>query len=165
MSKSVTALFKNRTEASSAVDGLLAQGILKNDISVLMADSTRAKEFAVEVNSKAPEGAASGAAIGGTLGAVIAGLTAVGTVALTGGAGIVAAGPLVAALAGAGAGAAAGGITGGLIGLGFDENEAKLVDKDLENGSILVAAEVPDNKKEHIVDFFDAAGASNVSVH
>lgn len=165
MSTSVTALFKNRSQASSAVDGLLARGITEGDISVLMADSTQGKEFSVEVNSKAPEGAATGAAIGGALGAVAAGLTAVGTIALTGGAGIVAVGPIVAVLAGGGAGAAAGGITGGLIGLGFNENEAKLVDNDIENGSILVAAEVQDNKKTDIKSYFESAGASNVSAH
>jgi len=149
MSKTVTALFKDRTAASHAVDGLLSRGITRNDVSVLMADSTHKKEFAVEVNSKAPEGTAAGAAIGGAAGAIAAGLTAVGTVALTGG----------------GAGAAAGGLAGGLIGLGFDENEAKLVDKDIENGSILVAAEVTSKNDSDIKKYFKDSGASQVTVH
>ena len=165
MSKSVVALYNSRGEASKAVDSLVASGITNNDISVLMSDTTHEKEFGVEVNSKVPEGGLAGSAIGGTIGAIAAGLTSVGAVALTGGAGVLAAGPIVAALAGGGAGAAVGGITGSLIGLGFDENEAKLVDKDLDNGAILVAAEVPDDREDKVEEMFKNSGAKNVTVH
>ena len=162
MTKTITALYNNRAEAARAVDNLESTGLSNNDISVLMSDSTHSKEFAVEVNSKAPEGAAIGGAVGGSLGAIAAGMTAVGAVALTGGAGIFAAGPVVAALAGAGAGAAAGGVTGGLIGLGFSENEAKLVDKDVENGSILVSAQVKNDNKDAVQKYFNHSGAKKV---
>jgi hypothetical protein len=165
MSKSISALYKTKTEASSAIDGLLAQGIANKDLSVLMSDSTSDKEFKVEVNSKAPEGAATGAAVGGAIGALAAGLTAVGTITLTGGAGLVAVGPAVAALAGAGAGGAAGGVVGGLVGLGFDENEAKLVERRLDNGSILLSAEIPDDRKDDIETQLKNYGAEKVTVH
>ncbi len=103
--------------------------------------------------------------VGGSLGALAAGLTAVGTIALTGGIGLLAAGPVVAALAGAGAGATAGGALGGLIGLGFDKNEATLVDRDLENGAILIAAESRRGDEEQIREVLKSAGASKVTIH
>lgn len=163
MSKQVAALFNNTESARLAVDQLVAKGVAKDKISVLMSDSTRGKEFAVEVNTKAPEGAAAGALTGGTLGAIAAGLTAVGSVALTGGASLVAVGPAVAALAGAGAGAAGGGLIGGLVGLGFEETEAKFVDQDIENGSILVGAEVPSDRISEIKSALENTGAKKVT--
>jgi hypothetical protein len=77
----------------------------------------------VKTHSKLPEGVAVGATGGGAIGAIAAGLAAVGALAIPG-VGILAAGPIVAALAGAAAGGAAGGLIGGLIGLGIPEHEA-----------------------------------------
>src|ERR1043166_8389593 len=109
MSKRITGLFNNRSSASNAVDRLLNAGISRDDISLLMSDATRGREFSFAAASKAPEGAATGASIGGAIGAIAAGLAAVGTIAIPG-LGLVAAGPILAALAGAGAGGVAGGI-------------------------------------------------------
>lgn len=165
MWESVTALYRDRMAADLAVDILLAQGVKKKDISVLMSDATRNKKYAIEVNTKAPEGAAAGGAVGGAIGAMAMGLTAVGTVAATGGMGLVAAGPVVAALAGGGVGATAGGLVGGLIGFGFEENEAKFVDKDIENGSILITADIPNEWEQDVKNVFENTGAKKVTVH
>lgn len=67
-----------------------------------------------------------------------------GSLAVTG-VGLVAVGPLVAALAGLGAGGAAGGIIGALIGLGVPEHEAELVANEIERGGILVGVEAADS--------------------
>ncbi len=58
MSTSITALYKDRHSAERAIDGLLARGIGENDISVLMSDSTKDKEFAIDVHTKGAEGLA-----------------------------------------------------------------------------------------------------------
>lgn len=165
MNQGVTGLFSDRVAAGTAIDRIRALGVKEKEVSILMSDSTRGKEFSVEVNSKAPEGAVAGAITGGTLGAIAAGLTAVGTIAVTGGVGIVAAGPVVAALAGGGAGAAAGGLLGALVGYGFDENEAKLVDEGVTKGSILVSVETASEFKDGIKEAFETAGAKKVTVH
>jgi hypothetical protein len=123
--------------AEQAVNALVAQGFLQNDISVLMTGRTRGEHFAIEETTKAPEGIAVGGIAGGALGAVAAGLTAVATVAAPG-IGLFAAGPIVAALTGIGAGATAGGIIGGLVGLGMKEHEAKLYDDEIRRGGMLV---------------------------
>ncbi len=157
MKSTVTEVFKTPLEASNAVEELKMAGITEKDISVLMSDATHGKEFDIEQKSKAPEGIAIGATTGGVLGAIAAGMTAVGSVVLTGGAGIVAVGPMVAALAGFGAGAGAGGLVGGLVGLGINENEAKQIEADLDNGSVLVAVETDHSHKSRVKDIMKQA--------
>lgn len=137
MSTIITALYEDPSDAASAIDTLIAKGADPNDISVLASESVDTESFAVKTSSKAGEGAAIGAGIGGGVGALIAGFTTVGALASTG-VGLVAVGPLVAALAGAGAGAAAGGTLGGLAGLAIPEHEIKHYEDAIERGSVLV---------------------------
>jgi len=162
MSKLITGVFTSRSRAEQAVDELMREGFASEDVSLLMSESTRGREFAVKTSTKAPEGAATGATIGGVLGAVAAGLAAVGTIAVPGLA-LVAAGPVVAALAGLGAGAAAGGLTGGLIGLGIPEHEAKFYAKEIEKGGILVGVYAHKDRVEAARDILNAAGADKVT--
>jgi len=161
VSKLVTAIFNSRSAAEQAVEELIKSGFAREDISLLMSETTRGREFAVKKTSKVPEGAATGMTVGGVVGAVAAGLAAVGTIAVPGLA-LVAAGPLVAALAGLGAGAAAGGLTGALIGLGIPEHEAKFYDKELEKGGILVGVYAHDDKNKLARDILESAGAEKV---
>ena len=107
MATLVTGIFKTRSHAQRAVEALVDNGYARDDISLLMSDATRGREFAIKMVSRAPEGAAAGATIGGVLGAVAAGLVSLGILVVPGVA-LVAVGPVVAALAGLGAGAAAG---------------------------------------------------------
>ena len=61
MAHLVTALFTTRAAAEVAVDRLSEAGFSREDISVLMSDATRGREFAMTTDTKAPEGAATGA--------------------------------------------------------------------------------------------------------
>ena len=141
MSKSfVSGLFKTRAAAEAAVDAIIKRGYTRDDISVLMSDSTKNKEFAVQTKSHAANGLGIGGAIGGTVGAVLAAIIAVGTsIAVPGG--IFIAGPIAAALAGAGAGGATGGLIGLLIGTGIPEHHAKVYDTGVRGGGILLGVE------------------------
>lgn len=165
MSKEVTGIFNKVERAHSAVNSLVSLGIPRQKISVLMSDDVGRKNFKIEENSKAPEGVATGAVAGGAIGAIAAGLTAVGTVTLTGGIGLLAAGPVVAALAGGGAGAGVGGLVGGLIGSGMSEKEAVLVEKNLSEGSVLIGVETPDNMTEEVKNTFKTSGAESITKH
>src|SRR5205085_7991944 len=131
----VTGLFKSRTAAEAAVDALVKRGYTRDEISVLMSDATRSKEFAVQTRSHAADGAGIGGAVGGTIGAVLAAIVAVGTSIAIPGLGLVVAGPIAAALAGAGAGAATGGIIGALIGAGIPEYRARVYDAGIDRKS------------------------------
>jgi hypothetical protein len=161
MATLVTGIFKTRSGAERAVNDLISNGFSRDDISLLMSDMTRGREFGVEMATKAPEGAAAGATVGGVLGAIAAGLVALGTIVVPG-LGLLAAGPVVAILAGLGAGAAAGGLTGALIGLGIPEHEAKFYNDAIERGGILVGVYAHDDKKDVARKILDAAGADRV---
>src|SRR5712691_875045 len=96
-SKLVTGLFTNRVAAESAVDAIIKRGYTRDDISVLMSDSTRTKEFALQTRSHAADGAGIGGAIGGTVGAVLAAIAAIGTSIAIPGVGLFVAGAVAAA--------------------------------------------------------------------
>src|SRR4029078_925785 len=116
------------------------------DISVLMSNETRSKEFGIEPGSKAAAGASVGGAGGGPVGAVLAAIAAVGTSIALPGLGLVIAGPAAAALAGLGAGAVTGGIVGALIGAGIPEHRAKVYEAGLRSGGILVGVQARSDK-------------------
>ena len=160
--KIVTGIFKNRGEAAAAVDRLLSGGYKADDISVLMSDQTKTKEFAMETGTKATKGAGIGGAVGGTVGATLAAIAAVGTTLAIPGLGLVIAGPVAAALAGAGAGAATGGLVGMLVGAGIPEHRAKVYDAGLREGGILVGVEATKDDADRLEKLLEATGAEKV---
>ena len=162
MSEVITGLFENSSKASLAIYRLGKIGILNSEISVVANDSYAKDDFAIDEGSKAAEGGIIGAASAGILAAVVAGFTAVGTVA-TGGAGLLIAGPLVAALAAGGAGAAAGGTIGAIIGTFIPEHELKYYEDAINKGSVLIGINYTDDNKDNIKDILEHAGAENVS--
>jgi hypothetical protein len=76
---------------------------------------------------------------GGIAGGVLGWLTGIGALAIPGLGPIIAAGPIVAALAGVGAGGALGGIIGTLVGLGIPEYEARRYEGRIREGGILAS--------------------------
>src|SRR5438128_11758426 len=142
MSKNlVTGFFNTPAAAEAAVDAIIKRGYTRDDISVLMSDATKNKEFAVQTRSHAADGLGIGGAIGGTVGAVLAAIAAIGTSIAIPGVGLFVAGPIAAALAGAGAGGATGGLIGLLIGTGIPEHRAKVYDTGVRGGGILLGAQ------------------------
>lgn len=164
MSKNfVTGFFKTRPAAEAAVDALIKRGYSRDDISVLMSDATRSKEFAVQTKSHAADGLGIGGAIGGTVGAVLAAIVAVGTSIAIPGLGLVVAGPIAAALAGAGAGGATGGLIGLLVGTGIPEHRAKVYETGVRSGGILLGVEAKtDEEVDKLEQLLEDIGAENV---
>ncbi len=161
--KLVTGLFKNRVAAEAAVDAIMKRGYTRDDISVLMSDATRSKEFALQTRSHAADGAGIGGAVGGAVGAVLVAIVAVGTTLFLPGINLFIAGPIAAALAGAGAGAATGGVIGALIGAGIPEYRAKVYDTGLRGGGILVGVEArSDEEVDRLEDLLEDVGAEHV---
>jgi hypothetical protein len=160
--KLVTGLFKTRVAAEAAVDAIIKRGYTRDDISVLMSDATKSKEFAVETRTHAADGAGIGGAVGGAVGAAaLAAIVALGApITLPG---IIIAGPIVAALAGAGAGGATGGIIGALIGAGIPEHRAKVYDAGLRGGGILLGVEAKsDEDADKLEQLLEDIGAEHV---
>jgi hypothetical protein len=161
--KLVTGLFKNRVAAEAAVDAILKRGYTRDDISVMMSDATRSKEFALQSRTHAADGAGIGGALGGVVGAVLAAIVAVGSTIILPGLNLVIAGPIAAALAGAGAGAATGGVIGALIGAGIPEYRAKVYEAGLQSGGILLGVEAKsDEEVDKLEELLEALGADGV---
>ena len=159
----VTGLFKNRVAAEAAVDAIMKRGYTRDDISVLMSDATRSKEFALQSRTHAADGAGVGGALGGVVGAVLAAIVAVGSTIVLPGLNLVIAGPIAAALAGAGAGAATGGVIGALIGAGIPEYRAKVYESGLRSGGILLGVEAKsDEEVDKLEELLEAIGAEHV---
>jgi hypothetical protein len=138
----MTGMFRDRDSAERAWASLSDRGYGSDDVSLLMSDDTRKRHFGegtpdTALGDKAAEGAATGALIGGGLGAVLMGLAAAGTIALPG-IGLLAMGPVAAALTGAAGGGVAGGLLGALIGAGIPEDRAKFYDTGIREGGIVM---------------------------
>ncbi|HEV8587774.1 MAG TPA: hypothetical protein VGQ72_02785 [Pyrinomonadaceae bacterium] len=164
MSKNfVTGFFKTRAAAEAAVDAIIKRGYTRDDISVLMSDATKSKEFAVQTKSHAADGLGIGGAIGGTVGAVLAAIIAVGASIPVPGLGLAVAGPLAAALAGAGAGGATGGLIGLLVGTGIPEHRAKVYETGVRGGGILLGVEAKTSEEvEKLETLLEDIGAEYV---
>jgi hypothetical protein len=136
---SVVGIYQDRKTVSDAIGVLHNAGYRTTDISVLSSDNQGSKDFAHEKHTQAPKGAALGAAVGAVGGAALAFLVSIQSVAVAGLGALVAAGPLLAALAGAGAGGTLGWIVGWLAGLPLSEYVAKRYAGRIRRGGILVS--------------------------
>ena len=148
-----------------AVDALKEGGFRNEDISVLLPHGGGTKEFAVEKETKAPEGAATGAGTGAVVGGALGWLMGIGMLAIPGIGPFIAAGPIMAALAGAGAGGLTGGIAGALIGMGIPEYEANRYEGRIKDGGILLSVHADDGDwKSKAKDILKNSWAEDIGV-
>ncbi len=155
--------YSDRNDAERAVDKLADLGYGRADISVIMNENTRARDFADNGETALSEhdrgshmarGAAGGGMLGGTVGAIVAAVAGTGAIGLTvatgGAAAPFIAGPIAAVLAGGGAGAAAGSVLGALVGAGMPANEVKRVEDDVNAGNIIVSVHADDSQAAEV---------------
>lgn len=135
----VFGLYASPAIAENAVDYLLEKGFSNSAISVLLPDDESTRAFAHEKHTKAPEGAATGVTAGGVIGGSLGLLAGIGALAIPGVGPLIAAGPIMAALAGLGVGGAVGGIVGALVGMGIPEFEAKRYESAVREGGTLLS--------------------------
>ena len=164
MEKAVFGIASTEAQAISIADDLKLAGFTPNQVSVLFPDKSGTRDFAHEQHTKAPEGATVGGGSGAVLGGAVGWLLGIGALAIPGLGPLIAAGPIMAALAGAGVGAAAGGLTGALIGMGIPELEAKQYEGKIRAGNILISIHT-DNSDERTraEDILKRAGATDIS--
>ena len=163
MGYAVYGLVKNVATASRVVNDLRTAGLSEREVSVLMSDKKGAESFAIDNDTKAPEGAATGAGTGALLGGGLGWLAGIGALAIPGLGPLIAAGPIMAALGGAAVGGALGGATGGLIGLGIPEYEAKVYGERITQGHVLISAHtVTEAQRDRVQEIFKSAGVNDV---
>lgn len=152
MTQTITRLFDDYSDATTAVRELEQIGIPHNDLSIVASNADKQHGEHVDqdhdgVNDRGDvsRGVSTGAALGGA-GGLLAGL---GLLAIPGLGPIVAAGWLAATAAGAGIGAAGGAATGGIVGAlknaGHDDDDAHIYAEGVRRGGSLVSAKVPDD--------------------
>src|ERR1700740_1683417 len=139
MNASIYCTAKTEPQAESIIDALKRASFSNNDISALLPDKRGTKDFAHEHNTKAPEGATTGGVAGLGVGAAVGWLAGIGALAIPGVGPLIAAGPIMAALAGLGVGGAVGGIVGALVGMGIPEYEAKRYEGAVKSGGTLLS--------------------------
>src|SRR5450631_4727822 len=160
----VFGIYTDRSSVDRAVEALKAAGFSNSDVSALFPENQGTKDFAHEKNTKAPEGAATGAGTGALLGGGLGWLAGIGALAIPGSGPLIAAGPIVAALAGVGVGGAVGGITGALIGMGIPEYEAKRYEGRVKAGGILLSVHCDDsNWTKKAKEILERTGAQDVA--
>jgi hypothetical protein len=157
-------MYPDRRSFEAALESLKAAGFRNSDISVILPDRDRtARDLVAEIHSKAPEGATTGAGTGAAIGGVLGWLVGIGALAIPGVGPLVAAGPIVAALAGAGAVGATGGLVGGLIGAGIPEIEAKRYAGRIREGGYLVSVHCDDREwSKRAEEILEATGGRDV---
>ena len=164
MKKAVIGIVPTQLQAEAIVSELREAGFMTSDISALLPDKHGRKEFAHEHNTKAPEGVVTGVGAGGVLGGALGLLAGIGALAIPGLGAFIAAGPVMAALSGAAAGATVGGIVGALVGMGIPEYEAKLYEKQLRAGNILLAVHTETSEEQALaLQVFTKAGVTDAA--
>lgn len=160
----VFGIYRNAQSAEIAVDHLLSRGFSNAAISVLLPDDESTRAFAHKKETKAPEGTATGVATGGVLGGTLGLLAGIGALAIPGVGPLIAAGPIMAALAGLGVGGAVGGVVGALVGLGIPEYEAKRYEGAVKGGGTLLSVHCDtSNQIDLAKDALKATGAQDIA--
>ncbi|WP_347252346.1 hypothetical protein [Legionella sp.] len=143
----LTEIFYDRKSAEKAYQDAISRGYKVKEINVLMSEHTRKKYYGASSHQIFSDNLIEDAAIGGSLGGVIGGtigaIAGLGATTLLPGLGVVVGGPIIAALAGAGAGGISGGLFGAMVGWGFTEEQAKMYEKGIKSGGIVLGV----NKK------------------
>jgi hypothetical protein len=161
---SVMGIYPDRTTVSDAISVLQKAGYRAADISVLSSDNQGTKDFALEQHTRALEGAATVAAAGAVIGAAVAWLVSIQTVTIPGLGPLVAAGPVLAALAGAGAGGALGWIIGLLAGGSMQEYVAKRYAGRIRRGGILASVHCDSREwRDRAMKILKDTGARDIS--
>jgi uncharacterized membrane protein len=154
-------VFNSVQDAHAAVRDLEAQGITRDEISVVANKNASGYETMDERDktSDVVADAGIGAAIGGVGGLL---LSAAGALTIPVIGPILAAGPIAAALTGAGIGAAAGGLIGALTESGVPEEDAKYYAEGVRRGDVLLTVRADNTLTDKVCDILDQHNAIDV---
>jgi hypothetical protein len=160
----VFGIYPTRNAAEQAANSLVSVGFSTADLSVLLPENLGSREIGTQKATKAPEGTAAGAGTGAVLGGALGLLAGIGALAIPGVGPLIAAGPIMAALAGVGVGGVVGGLTGALVGLGIPEYEAKRYEGIIRNGGILLSVHCASSEEvSRAKDIMKGTGGQDIS--
>jgi uncharacterized membrane protein len=159
--KTIVGVFNSVQDANAAVRDLEAQGISRDEISIVANKNASGYETMSDRDktSDVVADAGIGAAIGGVGGLL---LSAAGALTIPVIGPILAAGPIAAALTGAGIGAAAGGLIGALTESGVPEEHARYYAEGVRRGDVLVTVKADEAHTDRVCDVLDQHNAVDV---
>ncbi len=170
--KTVMGVFDTTSQADMAFSELVDMGYDENDISVISKDAREERSEKVGPVQNAVKGGTAGAVTGGAIGGIAGLLMAAGTLALPGIGPLLVGGPLIAALgltggaattaAGALTGAVAGGLLGIFTGMGLPESTAKVYEKRVGEGALVLSVDADDDAAGEAKDILEKNGATDV---
>jgi hypothetical protein len=161
---SVLGIYTSREAVDNAAEVLVRSGFSASDISVLLPENLGPRAIGTEKATKAPEGTATGATAGAVIGGGIGLLAGIGALAIPGVGPLIAAGPIMAALAGLGVGGTVGGLTGALVGLGIPEYEAKRYEGRIREGGILLSVHCDTSEQiKNAKNLLQSTGAQDIA--
>ncbi|GAA0853398.1 general stress protein [Aliiglaciecola litoralis] len=161
MKTTVIGLFNNTKQVSASIHQLESMGLNAQQMSLITADNIDKDSFEITTNTKLPEAVGTGAAAGGALGLIVGGLAAVGSVA-TGGVGLLASGPIVAALTGGAFGAGGGGMLGAVLGTVMPDSEQQKIIDELEKNGALLCVECTEQEVSKVSHLLKTQNATKV---
>ncbi len=150
--RSIAALFTNPKDAEEAYGITLNLGYDKGDINILVSEQSKKQYYNkdededTDLSTQVKQQAASGSAAGGTLGLIAGAIIGSGVSVALPGLGIVAAGPITAALVGAGTGGFAGGVLGAFANAGIPEDLATDYKTGVKEGGTLLIVNLKDDE-------------------
>ena len=137
--RAVFGVYSSYQDLERGIELLQRAGFRNTDISVLLPENASPQPVERARRRKASEGAAAGGFSGALVGGTLGWLAGIGVIAIPGVGPLLAAGPILAALAGLGVGGAVAGIAGALIGTGIPETEAKKYEGRVKKGAMLIS--------------------------
>lgn len=153
----LTGIYPDLASAEAAVALLVAEGVDRAAISVIVKSTPDHERRVLQVTDDTPRRTLGSAIAGGALASL-----AFATLALPG-IGILAAGPIIAGLTGGSAGAVVGGIIGMMTGHGVSTMVAQEYEAAVGSGQVLVAVHTDRNQAKLVEQCFDATAAVNRS--
>ena len=169
MTRTITRLYDDYSDAQAAVSALESHGVPHDDISIVANDADGRHQAGdhihdgVNDHGDVSRGTSTGAVLGGA-GGLLAGL---GLLAIPGLGPIVAAGWLAATAAGAGIGAAGGAATGGIVGAlkhaGHSEEDANVYSEGVRRGGTLVSVRTDDTAPGQVESILDTYRSVNAT--
>jgi|GEM_PF-152112 len=159
MARTIIRLYDDFATAQEVAHELVNTGFARDNISIMANDASG--EYSRQIGSSEADvsGAGAGAGIGAVLGGGVGLLVGAGALAIPGIGPVIAAGPVLSALATAGVGAGIGAVTGGLVGalvdIGVPEEEAEYYAEGVRRGGAILTIHAPDEAEERAMNIIN----------
>lgn len=163
-STTILGIYPYYSSVEHAVQALKEAGFRNANISVVFPKNAGSMNFARELTEKPPEGVVGGGITGAVVDGTLGWLVGVRALAIPGLGPVIAAGPIMAALAGVGLVGTSGGMSGALMGMEIPEDVAHRYQDRVRDGGILASVYCDDSIwTERAQEIMERSGAQDIT--